>query len=210
MERRLGLCVELKKIRTAREGLHQYCSTCQAANITSLEKVVKVFREAAEKKVHEAPQEQDIKSGAIADLDELDTPENILLQAIQAGDTRQQSQDKDVHSQFRFLWDSYKVILDVLKSNNRLEEVYHETSRHAFDFCTEHFRPQEFKRLCDTLRKKYQDLFKRTGAGPQNAVLPNSADTITKTLETRFRQMQVATEMASPAAVRYIHWRGVM
>ncbi|CAE7328013.1 TIF32, partial [Symbiodinium sp. CCMP2456] len=50
-------------------------------------------------------------------------PETILLQAIQAGDTRQQSQDKDVHTHFRFLWETYKVILDVLKSNSRLEEA---------------------------------------------------------------------------------------
>lgn len=194
VERHLGLCVELKKIRTAREGLHQYRATCQAANISSLEKVVRVFRQAAEDKVHEAKKEQDIKASHMADLDELEAPETILLQAIQAGDTRQQSQDKDVHTHFRFLWDSYKVILDVLKSNNRLEDVYHETSRHAFEFCKANSRPQEFKRLCDILRKNYQDLFKRTGA-PQNAVQPGNADTATKTLETRCRQMQVATEL---------------
>ncbi|CAE8625115.1 unnamed protein product, partial [Polarella glacialis] len=172
--------VELKKIRVAREGLHQYRSTCQAANITSLEKVVRVFRLAAEDKVNEAMKEQDLKGKDISDLDELDSPETILLQ---------------VHTHFRFLWDSYKVILDVLKSNNRLEEVYHETSKHAFEFCKVNSRPQEFKRLCDILRKNYQDLFKRTGSGPQNAVQPGNPDTITKTLETRCRQMQVATEL---------------
>eukprot|EP00933_Yihiella_yeosuensis_P034259 TRINITY_DN2776_c0_g1_i6.p1 TRINITY_DN2776_c0_g1~~TRINITY_DN2776_c0_g1_i6.p1 ORF type:complete len:1229 (+),score=452.93 TRINITY_DN2776_c0_g1_i6:132-3818(+) len=195
MQRHLELCVELKKIRTAREGLHQYRSTCQAANITSLEKVVKVLREAAEEKVTEAKKEQDIKLGQMADLDEMDSPETILLQAIQAGDTRQQSQDKDVHTHFRFLWDTYKVILDVLKSNNRLEDVYHETSRHCFEFCKANARPQEFKRVCDILRKNYQDLFKRTGSGPQNAVQPNNMDTITKTLETRCQQLKIATEL---------------
>ncbi|CAE7428273.1 eif3a, partial [Symbiodinium necroappetens] len=122
-------------------------------------------------------------------------PETILLQAIQAGDTRQQSQDKDVHTHFRFLWESYKVILDVLKSNSRLEEVYHETSRQAFEFCRANTRPQEFKRLCDILRKNFQDLGKRSGPAGQNPVQPNNVDTITKTLETRCRQMQVATEL---------------
>ncbi|CAE7436960.1 TIF3A1, partial [Symbiodinium sp. CCMP2456] len=195
IERHLQLCVELQKMRFAREGLHQYRATCQAANIQSLEQVVRVFRRAAEEKVNQAKKEQDVRLGKVADLEEMDAPETILLQAIQAGDTRQQSQDKDVHTHFRFLWETYKVILDVLKSNSRLEEVYHETSRQAFEFCRANTRPQEFKRLCDILRKNFQDLSKRTGPTGQNPVQPNNVDTITKTLETRCRQMQVATEL---------------
>jgi len=50
MVRHLELCVDLKKMRIAREGLHQYRTTCQAANIGSLELVVQKFRQAAEKK----------------------------------------------------------------------------------------------------------------------------------------------------------------
>lgn len=195
IERHLQLCVELQKMRFAREGLHQYRATCQAANIQSLEQVVRVFRKAAEEKVNQAKKEQDVRLGKVADLEELDAPETILLAAIQAGDTRQQSQDKDVHTHFRFLWETYKVILDVLKSNSRLEEVYHETSRQAFEFCRANTRPQEFKRLCDILRKNFQDLSKRTGPSGQNPVQPNNVETITKTLETRCRQMQVATEL---------------
>mmetsp|Transcript_7144 Transcript_7144/g.17135 ORF Transcript_7144/g.17135 Transcript_7144/m.17135 type:complete len:1180 (+) Transcript_7144:164-3703(+) len=195
IERHLQLCVELQKMRFAREGLHQYRATCQAANIQSLEQVVRVFRKAAEDKVNTAKKEQDVRLGKVADLEEMDAPETILLQAIQAGDTRQQSQDKDVHTHFRFLWETYKVILDVLKSNSRLEEVYHETSRQAFEFCRANSRPQEFKRLCDILRKNFTDLSKRTGPSSQNPVQPNNVDTITKTLETRCRQMQVATEL---------------
>ncbi|CAE7298773.1 unnamed protein product [Symbiodinium pilosum] len=195
IERHLQLCVELQKMRFAREGLHQYRATCQAANIQSLEQVVRVFRKAAEEKVNQAKKEQDVRLGGVADLEEMESPETILLQAIQAGDTRQQSQDKDVHSHFRFLWDTYRVILDVLKSNSRLEEVYHETSRQAFEFCRANTRPGEFKKLCDSLRKNFQDLSKRTGPTGQNPVQPNNVDTITKTLETRCRQMQVATEL---------------
>eukprot|EP00439_Symbiodinium_sp_Y106_P037288 s5248_g4.t1 len=59
IERHLQLCVELQKMRFAREGLHQYRATCQAANIQSLEQVVRVFRKAAEEKVNQAKKEQD-------------------------------------------------------------------------------------------------------------------------------------------------------
>mmetsp|Transcript_23469 Transcript_23469/g.52737 ORF Transcript_23469/g.52737 Transcript_23469/m.52737 type:complete len:1166 (+) Transcript_23469:139-3636(+) len=194
MVRHLELCVELKKMRTAREGLYQYRTMCQAANIGSLELVVQRFRKAAEEKVSEAKKLKDSQAD-LADLDEMEAPQTILLRAIQAQDTRQQSQDRDTHAHFRFLWDTYKVVLDVLKSNVRLEEVYHETARHAFDFCRANQRPQEFKRLCETLRKNYQELHKHTGKVPVHQVNPNQPDTIMRTLETRCRQLQISTEL---------------
>lgn len=194
MIRHLELCVELKKMRVAREALHQYRTTCQA-NISSLETVVKRFREAAEEKVNEAKKQKDLQMAEMENLDEMEAPQTILLRAIQAQDTRQQSQDRDVHMHFRFLWDTYKVVLDVLKSNVRLEEVYHETARHAFEFCRANTRPAEFKRLCETLRKNYQDLFKRTGPVPAHQVNPNSPDTFARTLETRCNQLKIATEL---------------
>eukprot|EP00931_Biecheleriopsis_adriatica_P033601 TRINITY_DN194_c0_g1_i2.p1 TRINITY_DN194_c0_g1~~TRINITY_DN194_c0_g1_i2.p1 ORF type:complete len:1149 (+),score=363.94 TRINITY_DN194_c0_g1_i2:107-3553(+) len=195
MVRHLQLCVDLKQMRTAREGLYQYRTMCQAANIGSLEHVVQKFRDAAEAKVAEAQKQQDIKTAGMADLDENESPETILLRSIQASDTRQQSQDRDVHIHYRFLWDAYKVVLDVLKSNAKMEECYHETAKHAFSFCQANQRPQEFKRLCDTLRKNYQDLHKHTGKTAQHQVNPNNVDTITRTLETRVKQMQSATEL---------------
>lgn len=193
MVRHLELCVELKRMRTAREGLHQYRSTCQAANIKSLELVVQVFRQAAETKVNEAKEQQEIMMSEMEDLDEMEAPQTILLRAIQAHDTRQQSQDRDVHAHFRFLWEAYRVILDVLKSSSRLEEVYHETAQHAFDFCRANKRPQEFKRLCDTLRKNFQDLSKRSP--DKQMVNPSNPETIMRTIETRFAQMRTATEL---------------
>eukprot|EP00428_Durinskia_dybowskii_P000002 CAMPEP_0170292592 /NCGR_PEP_ID=MMETSP0116_2-20130129/46392_1 /TAXON_ID=400756 /ORGANISM="Durinskia baltica, Strain CSIRO CS-38" /LENGTH=900 /DNA_ID=CAMNT_0010544087 /DNA_START=104 /DNA_END=2803 /DNA_ORIENTATION=+ len=197
MVKHLELCVELKKMRTAREGLYQYRTMCQAANISSLELVVQKFRKAAEEKVSEAKKAQDLHMKEMGDLDEMEAPQTILLRAIQANDTRQQSQDRDVHMHFRFLWDTYKVVLDVLKSNVRLEEVYHETARHAFEFCRANQRPQEFKRLCDTLRKNFQELNKHPSGGKAAAhqVNPNNADTIMRTLETRCKQLQILTEL---------------
>merc|ERR1712232_1363848 len=115
-----------------------------------------------EDKVSEAKKSQE-SNEEIDDLDEMESPQTILLRAIQAQDTRQQSQDKDTHAHFRFLWDTYKVCLDVLKSSNKLEGVYHDVARQAFEFCRLNSRPQEFKRLCETLRKNYGDLSKHTG-----------------------------------------------
>lgn len=198
MIRHLELCVELKKMRTAREGLYQYRTICQAANISSLETVVKKFSAAAEMKVKEAREAREAGEAGEAvgdDLDEMEAPQMILLKAIQAQDTRQQSQDKDTHAHFRFLWETYKVVLDVLKTNSRLEEVYHETAKNAFKFCCDNQRQQEFKRLCDALRKNYQELSKNTGKPPSHQVNPGNPDTIAKTLDTRSQQLKIATQL---------------
>eukprot|EP00929_Paragymnodinium_shiwhaense_P085951 TRINITY_DN4640_c1_g1_i2.p2 TRINITY_DN4640_c1_g1~~TRINITY_DN4640_c1_g1_i2.p2 ORF type:complete len:1291 (+),score=520.77 TRINITY_DN4640_c1_g1_i2:132-4004(+) len=194
MMKLLELCVELKRMRTAREALHQYRTTCQNNHIKSIETVITHFRQKAEAKVQQAKAEQEDAMAAMEDFDEAEAPQTILLRAIQASDTRQQSQDRDVHMHFRFLWDTYKVCLDVLKNNHKLEEVYHQTASNAFEFCRANSRPSEFKRLCETLRKNYQDSLKRQA--PSAAGQVNAADAgLGKNLETRFRQVQVAIEL---------------
>jgi len=195
MNRHLELCVELRKMKMARDGLYQYRTMSQQSNPESLKDVVEKFRKLAEEKVNEAKMQKDIQMAEIGDLEEMEPPQTILLRAIQAQDTRQQSQDRDVHNHFRFLWETYKVILDVLKSNRGLEEVYHETARNVFEFCRINQRPQEFKKLCEALRKNYMELSKNTGKVPPHQVDPNKADTITRTLETRCKQLQIATEL---------------
>lgn len=196
MVKHLELCVELKRFRQAKDGLYQYRTMCQAANISSLELVVTKFRTAAEGKVQEAKKQQDLNTSRLADLEEMEPPQIILLKSIQANDTRQQSQDRDVHSHFRFLWDTYRVILDnILKNNSRLEEVYHETVRHAFNFCAENKRPGEFKKACEWVRKNYQDLQKHHGKVPPNQVNLANPDTIRRNLLTRRRQLEVATKL---------------
>jgi len=136
-----------------------------------------------------------LKLSELEDLDEMESPEMILAKSIQAADTRQQNLDRDVHQHFRFLWDSYKAILDILKTNARLEDGYHQTARLAMDFCQNNERPQEFKRLCGMLRNNWQQLFKRTGQIPAHLVNPQSPETIQRTLETRCKQLQVSINL---------------
>merc|ERR1719230_980325 len=117
-----------------------------------------------------------------------------MIRALQAADTRRQgadaeSRDSDVASTFRFLWDTYKAILDILRSNARLEECYHETARLAFEFCRVNKRNMEFKRLSEMLRKNHEQLDRRSGPARGDQVNPSSVDTIQRTLESRLIQL---------------------
>jgi len=193
--RHMELCVDLRNVRLAKDALIQYRAICQQANITSLESVVKKFRAEAEKRAAQAKKEaDDSKMQKLDDLDEDQNPDEILLGSVQT-DVRKDT-ERDLHAWFRYLWESYKLIMDVLRNNQRLEDVYHETAKLALNFCADSERHMEFKRLCDMLRFHYQNLLKP----PPNQVGPNfvsvsNPETVQKLLDTRFEQLRKGTAL---------------
>merc|ERR1719440_2167618 len=113
-----------------------------------------------------------------------------MLSAVQ-GEVRN-SNERELHLWFRFLWDSYKCILDLLRNNPRLEDAYHDTARAAFEFCRENARNLEFRRLSETLR---QHTAQYTKASHSHSVTLNNPDTAQRLMVTRFVQMKVASEL---------------
>jgi translation initiation factor 3 subunit A len=93
----------------------------------------------------------------------------------------------------KYLWECYRTILDVLRNNARLEVLYHQTARAAFDFCKRFGRNMEFRRLCEILRSHLVSV--QRFANQTNAVDLNNADTQTLYLETRFQQLKMAAEL---------------
>lgn len=59
---------------------------------------------------------------------------------------------------FKFLWETYRNILDTLRNYSRLEALYAMTAARAFQFCLHYKRTTEFRRLCDILRNHLQNL----------------------------------------------------
>ena len=52
----------------------------------------------------------------------------------------------------KFLWETYRAVLDILRSNSKLEHVYHTAAQAALRFCRVYHRRMEFRHLCDMLR----------------------------------------------------------
>lgn len=194
MLRHVQLCVDEGKLRLARDGLHQYRIISQHANTLSLGKVVAELRARAEAKLAAAKARagDDVRldaSNAPEDLDvEAETPENLLLSTLQV---EIRSPDaRDVHQALRAEWDVYKIILDLLRTTPKLERVYHETARRAFQFCKENRRQQEFKRLCDVLRSHFALILKNRNKEDYDLLLRPELH-----LETRMQQLCVAAEL---------------
>ncbi|CAF0947652.1 unnamed protein product [Adineta ricciae] len=193
MEKFLELCVELKKSQLAKDGLHQYKTISQTVSVKSLEDVIMKFLKLGEQRCSEARQ---AATNALVDIDDLEviqTPESLLLSAV-SGESQQDRTDRDMLAPWlKFVWESYKQCLDLLKNNNRVEKIYQEVAQMGFRFCQQYNRRPEFRKLCDTIRTHFQQSQKYSQQMYSvNFQLP---ETQALHLETRLVQLDTAIAM---------------
>ena len=131
----LELCVDLKKGRTAKEGLHMYKNVAQNTSVISVETVINSFLTRSKDKLAEALQKVDEIEGPekasgekgeaeVEDLEASETPESILLSSVSDEKSRDRTYRTIVTPWLRFLWEAYRTSLDILRNNPRLENLY--------------------------------------------------------------------------------------
>lgn len=193
MEKYLQLCVELRKSHIAKEGLYQYKNICQQVNIKSLEDVVRKYINLAEQKTEDARQESHQVVVDIDDLDQPDTPESLLLKVVSGEDTQDRTDRAILTPWVKFLWESYRQCLDLLRNNSRVERLYQDIAQQAFKFCFKYGRKTEFRKLCDNLRTHLGLVHKHQHQ--QTAINLNNPDSQAMHLETRLVQLDNAINM---------------
>jgi hypothetical protein len=72
---------------------------------------------------------------------------------------------------FRFLWESYRSVLEILRTNPKLEALYSMVAVRAFNFCLTYKRHSEFRRLCDILRQHLNNMNKCVTDGISRACM---------------------------------------
>ncbi|KAJ5893327.1 hypothetical protein N7495_005018 [Penicillium taxi] len=196
------LSVDLRKGKAAKDGLYQYKNIAQNTNVGTIEVVLKKFIELAESKVTEAQAKADeiqstLESAApssnIDDLEAIETPETILLATVSGEQSRDRTDRAVVTPWLKFLWETYRTVLEILKNNARLEIMYQSTALQAFQFCLKYTRKTEFRRLCELLRNHVQNAAKYSSQ--MHAINLSDADTLQRHLDTRFQQLNVAVEL---------------
>ncbi|KAG8924927.1 eukaryotic translation initiation factor 3 subunit A [Tulasnella sp. 418] len=197
MLRFIQLCVDLRKGRTAKDGLMQYKNIAQNSSVQSIENVIKYFIQLADAKVTEA-QEKANKAVALltTDIDDLEaseTPESILLGAVSGDQSKDRTDRALVTPWLKFLWEAYRTALETLKNNNRLETIYQQIAQQAFKFCLKHVRKVEFRRLCETLRLHLSNVAKYQGQA--HSINLSDPDTLQHHLDTRFAQLNTSVEL---------------
>ena len=187
------LCVELKKGRLCKDGLMQYRNTCLLVNVQSLEEVVKRFLKLSTERAETAQAEFGATLDADVDLEAEFTPESLLAKAYRLDHENEATEKETVTPWFKFLWETYRNLLDILRNNNKLEGLYAMVVKDAFKFCLKHKRTTEFRRACDLMRThlnnmvKYKDMRDRPDLS-----LPETQNLY---MEVRFEQLKAATTL---------------
>ncbi|CAA3000718.1 eukaryotic translation initiation factor 3 subunit A-like [Olea europaea subsp. europaea] len=189
------LCVDMRRGRHAKDGLIQYRSICQQVNINSLEEVIKHFMQLSTEKAELARSQAQALEEAL-DVDDLEAdkrPEDLMLSYVSGEKGKERSDRELVTPWFKFLWETYRTVLEILRNNSRLEALYAMTAHRAFQFCKQYKRTTEFRRLCEIIRNHLANLNKyRDQRDRPDLTAPESLQLY---LDTRFEQLKIATEL---------------
>lgn len=205
----LDLCLKLHKAREAKDGLHQYRNLSQSQAPGSLEKVIRYLMTQAEKKCSEAKASADAEALLANTMDDEEdglaglSPQAILLSTMSTDPAKNQRDSTLLLPSLKFLWEIYRAVLDILRSNSKLEHVYHAAAVGALQFCRAYKRRTEFRRLCDMLRMHLGNLQRyggsvgdEAGGKPSNKVRGWegwTTESIELHLQTRFAQLETAS-----------------
>ena len=114
-----------------------------------------------------------------------------MIAAFTGADEDERKTKEGATPWLKFLWDTYKTVLDILKNNARLEVLYQDVAKRGFKFCTKYSRGNEFRKICETLRSHLANLSRnqhranQPGRHIQMSDLSNP-DTVQLFLDTRF------------------------
>ena len=164
----IELCVDTRKGKLAKDGLYQFRNTCINSSVSTIELVLRKFLSLSEQRVVEAQAKADqvqstLESGSsganVDDLEATETPESILLSTVSGEQSKDRTDRAIVTPWLKFLWETFRTVLEILKNNARLEIMYQAVALQAFGFCQQYTRKTEFRRLCELLRNHLSTFF---------------------------------------------------
>lgn len=120
------LCVDMKKGRFAKDGLIQYRIVCQQVNVSSLEEVIKYFLQLSSERAEKA-QAEAAAAEVTLDVEDLEAekrPEDLMLSYVSGEKGKERSDRETVTPWFKFLWETYRTVLEILRNNSKLESLY--------------------------------------------------------------------------------------
>lgn len=114
----INLCLELNKPGKIKDGIIQYRYMSQQANISSLEIVIQYYCDEVEKIFERRIVNEDFSH--IQDIESESSPEEMLLFSI---DLDAKIKSNELKSNLNLLWSCYKNIIEIVKINNKLEDI---------------------------------------------------------------------------------------
>ena len=187
----------MRQGRKLKEALINYRNTCQHVNVGSLDVVIQYLVKTASDRAEAARAEAQARLDDVleADLEADASPEELLLSYVSGEKSADRTDREVVTPWFKFLWETHRNVLDVLRNNSRLEALYAAEARRAFAFCLHYKRTTEFRRLCDVLRNHLMTLIKykdQVGRDRTDLSVPSTWELY---IEMRFEQLRTACDL---------------
>jgi translation initiation factor 3 subunit A len=172
----LDLCLVDHKSRETKDGLHQYRNLSQSQAPGSLEKVILYLMNKAETACSNAKAFVDAEQLVVEESEDGfgASPQAILLSTMSTDPAKSQRDSLLLMPALKFLWETYRAVLDILRSNSKLEHVYHMAAQNALRFCRVYHRRVEFRHLCDMLRMHLGNLRQFGGVSDMEGVKSSS------------------------------------
>ena len=136
-----------------------------------------------------------LAAAKVSDLDQEESPESIMLSSMTEAGSKERTDREVVVPWLKFLWETYRAVLELLHRIPKLDKVYHKICEKAFKFCQDYARNLEFRRLCEMLRTHLSNLQKNAAKTTAKIVWEWTSDSVELHLQTRFNQLEVATAL---------------
>ena len=177
-----------------KEALIKYRQQTQQVHHQSLYEVVVHYIAKSEEALRDA--DASIKVDAVPDLETIESPEQVLANALR-GETTVSTSARNMRLSFH--WNTLKNVLDVLRNNSRLKSTYLDTVKRSFDFCKKWNRREEFVKLCSDPRQGLHshllNIELQKDQDKSHSVKLNAADDLDVQILVRVEQLRAALDM---------------
>lgn len=194
MVRHVETCAELENLQMLKEALLVYRNLVQNSNPQSLQMVLEKLRGKVEERVSGAMKTlpNDLE---IMDLEAEEAPEALLLNCVRP---ESENSHQSVTNSLRFLWEIYKISLDLLKTNGRMVAAYRDSAISAISFCEKYKRPSECRKLSEILRQHLQNIIRiqnTQGSASLTYMMRLDEDTLQNLILIREKLMDVCMDL---------------
>lgn len=161
-----------------------------------MEVVVNRFLDICKKNIMDAQKKYNLDNLDGSFADEVLSADDILMSTVLGEDDPRRIKSEKVYPLIKFYWDNLRGILDLLKVNSTMEELYHSVCEQAFEFCLSYNRVAEFRALRRYLHKHLEYLMEP----PQDQASAKfrvtwCEKTATLQMKTRFLQFDAACKL---------------
>ena len=168
MKLMIDICTQNLDTNYLKQDVDYFRNQCQHSQLDKLQIILHYLRSEGEKVYQQIEKEYGTKELQKIFSEESDqiitvndheaSSDDLLLMAYtNLGTIKEKSR---VMPHITFFVDTFKIILDTLRSNSKLLDFYNDTVRKVFKFCSKYKNKREYKKISETLHSHFNQIVK--------------------------------------------------